>query len=163
MRAFLAFLLTLFGVGAVMLYSSAFIVHQNEQALVLRFGEPKQVITEPGLKWKVPFIDTVDIFDKRILDLDTSAQEVTAADQQRLIAISMSPKFGQSWLIQSPIPVLHAGKSWQPFPQPVTLAALPLDQLIPLGQPLSACNSAQGIPIPARMASQQCIAPHFVA
>jgi membrane protease subunit HflC len=85
MRAFLAFLLTLFGVGAVILYSSAFIVHQNEQALVLRFGEPKQVITEPGLKWKVPFVDTVDIFDKRILDLDTSAQEVTAADQQRLI------------------------------------------------------------------------------
>jgi membrane protease subunit HflC len=85
MRSFLAFLLILFGIGAAMLYSSAFIVHQNEQALVLRFGEPKQVITEPGLKWKWPVVDTVDIFDKRILDLDTSAQEVTAADQQRLI------------------------------------------------------------------------------
>jgi hypothetical protein len=92
-----------------------------------------------------------------------AGQGVRIADQQRLIAISMSPKFGQSWLIQSPIPVLHARKSWQPFPQPVALAALPLDQLIPLGQPLSACNSAQGIPIPARMASQQCIAPRFVA
>lgn len=74
----------------------------------------------------------------------------------------MSPKFGQSWLIQTPIPVLDAGKSRQPFPQPVALAALPLDQLIPFGQPLSACNSAQGIPIPARMASQQRIAPRFV-
>ncbi|MEZ5898187.1 MAG: protease modulator HflC [Hyphomicrobiaceae bacterium] len=85
MRAFLAFLAILIGVAAVGLYSSAFIVHQNEQALVLRFGEPKQVVTTPGLKWKVPFVDTVDLFDKRILDLDTSAQELNAADQQRII------------------------------------------------------------------------------
>jgi len=85
MRAFLAFLAILIGVAAVGLYASAFIVHQNEQALVLRFGEPKQVVTTPGLKWKVPFVDTVDIFDKRILDLDTSAQELNAADQQRII------------------------------------------------------------------------------
>lgn len=85
MRAFFAFILTVLGLGAVLLYASAFIVHQNEQALVLRFGNPQQVITAPGLKWKVPFVDTVDIFDKRILDLDTSAQELNAADQQRLI------------------------------------------------------------------------------
>ncbi len=84
MRAFLAFMLALLGLGAVLLYASAFIVHQNEQALVLRFGNPQQVITQPGLKWKVPFVDTVDIFEKRILDLDTSEQEVNAADQQRL-------------------------------------------------------------------------------
>lgn len=85
MRSLLAFLLTMIGLGAVALYASAFIVHQNEQALVLRFGSPQQVITEPGLKWKVPFVDVVDYFDKRILDLDTTAQEVTASDQQRLI------------------------------------------------------------------------------
>jgi modulator of FtsH protease HflC len=85
MRSFLVFILVLMGLGALALYSSAFIVHQNEQALVLRFGEPLPAITTPGLKWKVPFIDTVEKFDKRILDLDTTAQEVTAADQQRLI------------------------------------------------------------------------------
>lgn len=85
MRAFIAFMLTLLGVGALALYSSAFIVHQNEQALVLRFGEPQQPITTPGLKWKVPFIDTVDFFDKRILDLDTTEQEVTASDRQLVI------------------------------------------------------------------------------
>jgi modulator of FtsH protease HflC len=85
MRAFIAFMLTLLAVAALTLYSSAFIVHQNEQALVLRFGKPQQPITEPGLKWKVPFIDTVDYFDKRILDLDTTEQEVSASDQQRLI------------------------------------------------------------------------------
>ncbi len=85
MRAFFAFIATLLGLGALALYASAFIVHQNEQALVLRFGNPQQVITTPGLQWKVPFVDTVDYFDKRILDLDTTEQEVTASDQQRLI------------------------------------------------------------------------------
>ncbi len=85
MRSFFAFILAVLGLGALALYSSAFIVHQNEQALVLRFGEPLPAITTPGLKWKVPFIDSVEKFDKRILDLDTTEQEVTAADQQRLI------------------------------------------------------------------------------
>ncbi|MGL4396140.1 MAG: protease modulator HflC [Hyphomicrobium sp.] len=85
MRAFFALLLTLAGIILLGLYASAFIVHQNEQALVLRFGKTQQVITTPGLKWKVPFVDTVDYFDKRILDLDTTEQEVTASDQQRLI------------------------------------------------------------------------------
>ena len=51
MRAFFAFVLTVLGIAAIVLYSSAFIVHQNEQALVLRFGNPQQVITTPGLKW----------------------------------------------------------------------------------------------------------------
>lgn len=85
MRAFFAFIAILLGLGALALYSSAFIVHQNQQALVLRFGEPQPPISEPGLKWKVPFVDTVEYLDKRILDLDTTQQEVTASDQQRLI------------------------------------------------------------------------------
>jgi membrane protease subunit HflC len=85
MRSFIVFILAVIGLGALALYSSAFIVHQNEQALVLRFGEPLPAVTTPGLKWKVPFIDTVEKFDKRILDLDTAEQEVTASDQQRLI------------------------------------------------------------------------------
>ena len=85
MRAFFAFLLTILGLAAVGLYASAFVVHQNEQALVLRFGKPQQPVTSPGLKWKVPFVDTVDYFDKRILDLDTTEQFVFASDQQQLI------------------------------------------------------------------------------
>lgn len=85
MRAFFAFIAILLGLGALALYSSAFIVHQNEQVLVLRFGEPQPPITTPGLKWKMPFVDTVEYVDKRILDLDTTEQEVTAADQQRMI------------------------------------------------------------------------------
>lgn len=85
MRAFLLFLLVLIGAAAAAVYASAFIVHQNEQALVLEFGKPKRVVSQPGLNWKLPLVETVDIFDKRILDLDTQAQEVTASDQKRLI------------------------------------------------------------------------------
>lgn len=85
MRAFLGFLLVLLGLAGVALYNAAFIVHQREQAIVLRFGEPKEVLTAPGLKWKVPVVDTVESFEKRILDLDVNELEVTTNDQQRLV------------------------------------------------------------------------------
>ena len=49
---------------------SAFIVDQTHKALVLQFGEPVRVITEPGLYWRKPFVQTVVQFDRRILDLE---------------------------------------------------------------------------------------------
>jgi len=90
MRAFLALLIICAGLAAVAIYASAFIVHQNEQALVLRFGEPKRVVTTPGLNWKMPLVDSVEIYDKRILDLDSQPQEVTASDQKRLVVDSFA-------------------------------------------------------------------------
>ena len=66
-------------------YSSLFTVRQTEQALVVRLGEPVRVVTEPGLNFKAPFIDTVISIDKRILDLENPAQEVIASDQKRLV------------------------------------------------------------------------------
>ena len=75
-------LLALIGLG-----SSTFIVRQTEQALVLRFGEPitgRGLITEPGLHFKAPFIETVVYLDNRILDLETSKQEVLASDNNRI-------------------------------------------------------------------------------
>lgn len=84
MRYVLGTFVALLGGAALLAYFSFFIVHQNEQALVLEFGRPARVIKEPGLNWKWPVIETVDFFDKRILDLDTKEQEVTASDQKRL-------------------------------------------------------------------------------
>ena len=52
---------------------------------MLEFGKPKRVITEPGLQYKIPFIQNVEYFDKRILDIDTASQEVIASDQKRLV------------------------------------------------------------------------------
>src|SRR3954451_5908858 len=66
-------------------YSSMFTVDMTEQALVVRLGEPIRVVTEPGLNFKVPFIDTVIPVDKRILDLENPSQEVIASDQKRLV------------------------------------------------------------------------------
>ncbi len=71
------------GAGAVLF--SAFIVDQTHQALVLQFGAPVKVIDEPGLYWRKPFVQTVEQYDKRILDLETDEQEVIASDQKRLI------------------------------------------------------------------------------
>ena len=66
-------------------YSTLFTVNQTKQALVVRLGKPVRVITEPGLNVKAPFVDSVIYVDKRILDLESPAQEVIASDQKRLV------------------------------------------------------------------------------
>jgi len=72
-------------VAAIVFYSSIFTVSQTEQALVVRLGRPVDVVSEPGLNFKAPFIDTVISIDKRILDLENPSQEVIASDQKRLV------------------------------------------------------------------------------
>ena len=84
-RAAMTFGLVLLGLAAIAAYLTLFTVDQTQQALVLEFGKPKRVITEPGLKYKIPFIQNVQFFDKRILDIDTPSQEVIASDQKRLV------------------------------------------------------------------------------
>lgn len=71
--------------AVVFAYSACFTVHQTEQALVLQFGEPLRVDHEPGLKFKLPFIQNVVYFDRRVLDFDPPAEEVIAADKKRLV------------------------------------------------------------------------------
>lgn len=65
-------------------YSSVFTVQQTEQTIVLRFGEPVDVVTEPGLHFKAPWNSVINV-DKRILDLENPSQEVIASDQKRLV------------------------------------------------------------------------------
>ncbi|MSP33917.1 MAG: protease modulator HflC [Rickettsiales bacterium] len=69
----------------ILLISTLFTVDQRQQALVLQFGEPIRLIKTPGLKFKMPFLQNVILFDKRILDLGIQEQEVIASDQKRLI------------------------------------------------------------------------------
>ncbi len=64
--------------------SSTFELYQTEQALLLRFGEPVGLISEPGLHFKQPLIESVVTLDNRILDLESPKQEVLASDNQRL-------------------------------------------------------------------------------
>ena len=65
--------------------SSIFIVDERKQALVLQFGQVKQIKTEPGLGFKIPFIQDVAYYEDRILPLETSELEVTPADERRLV------------------------------------------------------------------------------
>ena len=72
-------------VALIVAYSTLFTVYQTRQALVVRLGQPVHVVTEPGLHYKIPLIDSVIHIDKRILDLESQAQEVIASDQKRLV------------------------------------------------------------------------------
>src|SRR4029079_8561736 len=72
-------------------YSSFFTVHQTQQALVFRLGNPVRFVGEPGLHFKLPFVDTVIAIDRRILDLEAPAQEVIASDQKRLRGAALAP------------------------------------------------------------------------
>jgi membrane protease subunit HflC len=87
MRSPVAGIVTLIALFVVVIvgYSSVFTVSQTEQALVVRLGRPVDVVSEPGLNFKAPFIDTVISIDKRILDLENPSQEVIASDQKRLV------------------------------------------------------------------------------
>ena len=66
-------------------YSALFVVQEINQAIVLQFGDPKKIITKPGLNVKIPFIQNVVFLDRRVLNLDNPPEEVIAADQKRLI------------------------------------------------------------------------------
>lgn len=71
--------------GAFLIYESAFIVSPMEQVLVVKLGEPKRVIKEPGLHWKMPFVESLIIYDKRVLALDVPPEEIIAADKNRIV------------------------------------------------------------------------------
>ena len=79
------FLIPLVILVAATIYFSVFIVKEVNQAIVLQFGDPKRIIMNPGINFKIPFIQNVVFLDKRILNLDTPPEEVIASDQKRLI------------------------------------------------------------------------------
>lgn len=64
---------------------ATFVVPQWEQAVVLQLGEPKRTIREPGLYFKLPFIQTVEYSDKRLLDYDAAPKELLTRDKQQLV------------------------------------------------------------------------------
>ena len=78
---------TLLGVvvlSAICLVNALYVVGETEQALLLRFGKPVGVDSDPGLKIKVPFIDTVIFYDNRLLPLQPAAEQIILGDQKRL-------------------------------------------------------------------------------
>jgi modulator of FtsH protease HflC len=78
-------ILPLLAIIGATIFFSVFIVKEVNQAIVLQFGDPKRIIVNPGLNFKIPFIQNVVYLDKRILNLDAPSEEVIASDQKRLI------------------------------------------------------------------------------
>lgn len=82
--------LALVGALLVTAASSLFTVHQTQQVLITQFGQPIRVIRDPGLHVKLPFIQSVITFDRRLLDYDAAGEEVILGDQRRLIMDSFT-------------------------------------------------------------------------
>ena len=61
-----------------------FTVTESNQAIVLQFGNPQRVISKPGLYFKIPFIQDLVYYDKRILDLDPPFEQLTLSDKKRI-------------------------------------------------------------------------------
>ena len=94
--ALLVVVVGLFILGA----SPLFIVDITQNAIVVELGKPKRNITEPGLYLKVPFIQEVTYFDKRLLDYDSDPQDVITQDKKTLLLDNYA-----KWRIVDPLKV----------------------------------------------------------
>jgi len=77
-------------IGFLTFTGAFFIVNETKQAIVLQFGEPRQVITEPGLRFKIPFIQDAVFLESRMLNLDPQPEEMILSDQKRIIVDSFA-------------------------------------------------------------------------
>ena len=71
-------------VAAILFFSSAFIVEEGQQAVVTQFKRPVKFVSEPGLKFKTPFIQTVEYFEKKILPWDGAPENMQTKDTMRI-------------------------------------------------------------------------------
>jgi membrane protease subunit HflC len=99
-------LLGLIGILALLIMLGAspfFVVDVTQTAIVVQLGKPVRNITEPGLKFKLPFVEEVTYFDKRLLDYDSSAQDVITQDKKTLLIDNFA-----KWRILDPLKVYQA-------------------------------------------------------
>jgi membrane protease subunit HflC len=79
------YILISLGLLAFISYNTLFVVQQTQQAIVLQFGEPKRTVQEPGLNWKIPFIQNVVFYENRVLSMvSQGSEQVILSDQKRL-------------------------------------------------------------------------------
>ena len=88
-RAWIAGLVVLV-LAALVADNALFTVSQVDQVLITQFGQPIRVISDPGLHAKIPFVQTVISFDRRLLDYSTPGEEVILSDQRRVIVDSFT-------------------------------------------------------------------------
>lgn len=73
------------GLAVLAAFGSVYTVYETQQALVLQFGRFIRTVTEPGLHFKLPFLQNVVYVDRRVLDFDAPSEEVILGDQKRLV------------------------------------------------------------------------------
>ncbi|MGD9661287.1 MAG: protease modulator HflC [Porticoccaceae bacterium] len=102
MKASITFIVAV--VVAFTLYSSAFVVDEAEQAIIVQFGEPQgDVISEPGLHWKLPFIQEVRRYDKRLLIWDGDVTQIPTLGRE-FIQVDTTAR----WRIIDPLQFLRS-------------------------------------------------------
>lgn len=82
----------------IVLNGATYVVTEWQQALVTQFGQPIRTVREPGLNWKIPLLQTVTFFDKRVLAADTGGAEYLTLDKKRLLIDHIS-----RWQIVDPL------------------------------------------------------------
>lgn len=85
LRGLFSFLLVVVIGAALFAYFALFTVHQTERAMVLQLGAVEKVIDEPGLNFKIPFVQNVVYFDKKLLEVDVPTREILIAGKKRII------------------------------------------------------------------------------
>lgn len=103
--------LILIGVALIVLIiggSPFFIVDVTQTAIVVQLGKPVRTVIEPGLQFKVPFVQNVIYFDKRLLDYDATSQDVITQDKKTLLIDNFA-----KWRIKDPLMVYEAFQTQQ--------------------------------------------------
>jgi len=72
----------------ILALTTLFTMHQTQQGIVLRLGNPVRTVAEPGLKLKIPFIETILFYEKRVLNLDPPVERIILSDQKPLLVDS---------------------------------------------------------------------------
>jgi membrane protease subunit HflC len=85
-------------IGAIITSQSLFIVDETNQAIILQLGEPINTVQTPGLNTKLPFVQNVILFEKRVLSSDAPPQEYLTADKKRLVVDHVT-----RWQITDPL------------------------------------------------------------
>jgi modulator of FtsH protease HflC len=83
---------------ALAVSGATYVIPEWQQAIVTRFGQPIRTVREPGLYWKIPFVHTVTVFDKRVLAADGGSAEYLTLDKKRLLIDHIS-----RWEIVDPL------------------------------------------------------------
>mgnify|MGYP001345203807 CR=1 FL=1 len=99
-------IIAVFAISILLLFSSMFILNEKEQAIVLQFGEPKKTYTNAGLHFKVPFIQQVLRFDKRLLEWDGAATEMPTNDNKYILIDAFA-----RWMINDPLQFYKSAKN----------------------------------------------------